>query len=717
MIREYTSDQILDMLQKIGVPQDYHDWKNFVIDALILGLDPERLEYEWSSQGAKYTPGEIINHWKTIKQEGGRNGGGLIQAAIAAGWDPRGAGTAPKAPPSPQRKSTETQPKAERTPTILPPMGEKYREAERSLYRGQDHAAQRRDYLKALFAPDEYVNIAWSGFRGEDGKIHPAGDLSAMKVKDILEGSLHVLNFEGYDHVSGAWIKINPVCESPKGRDGKGKAVADTDITAFRYVLIESDNMTEAAQLAAYARLRLPVAAVVLSGGKSVHAIVKIQARNREEYDQRVRKLYDFCKSYGLTLDEGNKNPARFTRLPGVTRGEREQILLDVGGGCSCWDEFEDFMLDTLDGLPPVDDLEDVIDENLQPLDPEIIAGTLRCGHIMVLTGGSKASKSFLLIELALAVASGGAWLGRQCKQGRVLYVNMEINRISVQHRFQKIKDAAKIETRDIAGQLEEWTLRGTGATLPQIVKSIERKAKWRKYDMIILDPVYKLLGDLDENASGDVGQLFTMFDRIATVTGAAVVVCHHHAKGGQAARSPIDRGSGSGTFARSPDALVDMIELETTPDALINAGLPLGPVEPVGLSYSWTHRDFPPEPDTTGFFVYPLHVPDVHNALRGARSLKDAMAADAKRKNANKAVHWYDIVTSCYEDMAAADKSGNGIVPADAFVEAVMHRAGTDSRTTAEKKIRESGYSFKRAVPSKGLPKRIGPSETEYDD
>ena len=709
MIREYTPADIQGMLDRLPVPQDYTDWVNTVIDSYVLGKGDNHVAdivEAWSSRGAKYQPGEVLKRWPSLSVEGGRTGGGLVQKAIQAGWTPHGGtaltGQAPKAPPSPRGQ-------VEPAPAPLPPLFSGYRNAERTLYGGMDHAAQRRAFLSALFAPGEYVNIAWDGIGpDEKGKYRPAADLSTEKVGDILNGTgSDVLHHEGYNKNCGVWIRVNPVCEHPQGKGGGG--VADTDITAFRYALIESDDMPEGAQVEAFDRLRLPLAALVLSGGKSVHAVVKIDAADREEYRQRVERLHSFCKSYGIPVDPANKNPSRFMRLPGVTRGNREQILLDVGGGCGSWDEFEEFIEDVADGLPPTVALENMTGDHLPPKRPELIKSVLRRGHIMMLSGGSKSGKSFLLIELALAVAGGGAWLGRQCTKGRALYINMELDEPSMAHRFQAIEDAAKIQPGNIAGNLETWTLRGTSATLLQIVKSIERKARKRTtYDIVIIDPLYKVLGKLDENSAGDVGQLFAMFDRIAAVTGAAVVFCHHHSKGGQAGKSALDRASGSGVFARSPDALLDCLELEATNDAIIRAGFSLSGVRPVGLSYSWTLREFAPVDDETGFFAYPLHVPDVHNALRDARTAKEAAAADARRRNLNKSVYWFDIIRDCFNELADADVSGAGIVGADALIQAVMYRAGTDSLEHTEKKIREAGYIFRRAIPSAGKPRTV---------
>lgn len=56
-------------------------------------------------------------------------------------------------------------------------------------------------------------------------------------------------------------------------------------------------------------------------------------------------------------------------------------------------------------------------------------------------------------------------------------------------------------------------------------------------------------------------------FDKVCTELGCAVIYCHHHSKGNQGGKRSVDRASGSGVFARDPDALLDMIELELTED------------------------------------------------------------------------------------------------------------------------------------------------------
>ena len=73
-------------------------------------------------------------------------------------------------------------------------------------------------------------------------------------------------------------------------------------MTAFRYALVESDEMNLEEQHAMIRELELPVAALVSSGGKSIHAIVRIEAGSFEEYRSRVDYLYAVCEKNAVFM-------------------------------------------------------------------------------------------------------------------------------------------------------------------------------------------------------------------------------------------------------------------------------------------------------------------------------------------------------------------------------------------------------------------------------
>jgi RecA-family ATPase len=71
-------------------------------------------------------------------------------------------------------------------------------------------------------------------------------------------------------------------------------------------------------QLSLLARLPLPINAILTSGGKSVHAWVRVNCKTVETYRTKVNELLALLKSFGI--DQSNKNPSRLSRLPGAAR-------------------------------------------------------------------------------------------------------------------------------------------------------------------------------------------------------------------------------------------------------------------------------------------------------------------------------------------------------------------------------------------------------------
>ena len=96
-----------------------------------------------------------------------------------------------------------------------------------------------------------------------------------------------------------------------------GQGVADVNVTAFRFALIECDAIPFELQLPLLAKLPLPVAAILTSGGRSVHAWVRMDAE-RGRIPANVSRMLALLAKFGV--DGKNKNPARLSRLPGVVR-------------------------------------------------------------------------------------------------------------------------------------------------------------------------------------------------------------------------------------------------------------------------------------------------------------------------------------------------------------------------------------------------------------
>lgn len=357
---------------------------------------------------------------------------------------------------------------------------------------------------------------------------------------------------------AGAWIRFNPL-------DGKG--VKNENVTDYRYALVESDSIPVERQNAIIRELELPVATLVYSGGKSIHAVVKVEAATMEEYRKRVNYLYDVCKKNSLEVDTQNRNAARLSRMPGVVRNGKKQFLMATNIGKGSWAEWEEWIEGVNDDLPDPEPLIEVFD-NLPPLSPPLIEGVLRQGHKMLMAGPSKAGKSFALIGLTIAIAEGSKWFGWQCTQGRVLYVNLELDRASALHRFKDVYKSLGIKPKNLKN-IDIWNLRGKVVPMDKLAPKLIRRAQKQGYIAVIIDPIYKVITG-DENSAEQMAHFTNQFDKVASELGASVIYCHHHSKGSQGSKKSMDRASGSGVFARDPDALIDLVELELTPE-LVN--------------------------------------------------------------------------------------------------------------------------------------------------
>lgn len=422
---------------------------------------------------------------------------------------------------------------------------------------GWDPVRDLSTYISALFQSDEHVAYVTDSWQSEDGRHLPkkgCWDRTAGQLLEALQGCAGDLGavIGDCNPEVGAWIRFNPV-------DGKG--VRDENVTSFRYALIESDELPIPRQLALVKELELPVAALVHSGGKSLHAIVRVEADDYAEYRNRVDFLYEVCQRNGLVLDRQNRNPSRLSRMPGVTRNGRKQFLAGVNMGKGSWPEWKAWVEDLNDDLPDIAEIEIGGEPELAP---EIIQGVLREKHKMLLTGPSKAGKSFALEQLCIAMAEGGSWFGLRVRQGRVLYINMELDPQSVRHRFWKTYHESGMTATP--GMIDVWDLRGYAMSLKNLVPKLIRRAQKKRYQAIVLDPIYKVQTG-DENSAGEMALFCNQFDRICVSLGVAAIYCHHHSKGAQGDKLSFDRASGSGVFARDPDAILDIIGLEITED------------------------------------------------------------------------------------------------------------------------------------------------------
>ena len=421
-----------------------------------------------------------------------------------------------------------------------------------------DPAKQLIKYLEVLFEASERVGYVTRTYE-RDGRFLPSKGCWDRTAGQLIQQLSKCGNDIGsvlgdYNPKAGAWVRFNPL---------DGKDCKNENVTEFKYALVESDTMEIEKQNAIIRELELPVACLVHSGGKSLHAVVRVDASDYKEYRNRVDYLYKVCEKNGLKVDSQNRNPSRLSRMPGVMRNGKKQFLVDVDIGKQSWEEWHEWIESINDDLPEPERL----GETLPQLSAPLIGNLLRQGHKMLISGPSKAGKSFALIELSIAIAEGVNWLGWECTRGKVLYVNLELDRASCLHRFRDVYEALGLNPNHL-DNIDIWNLRGKAVPMDKLAPKLIRRAAKKNYIVIIIDPIYKVITG-DENSADQMANFCNQFDKVCTELNAAVIYCHHHSKGSQGSKRAMDRASGSGVFARDPDAILDLIELDVTEELL----------------------------------------------------------------------------------------------------------------------------------------------------
>lgn len=538
--------EIIEHIEPAGL--DYQEWINVGMALKHEGYPLDAWD-RWSMNDSRYHKGECKKKWDSFHGAPVPvTAGTIVQMAMEHGWKP-----------SMGSRELDWDDEVSTEGMVVDPGWVE----ERAFHEPKtwDPVRELTRYLEILFEAGEnvgYVTRCWKKTDEKGDKWLPQKGSWDRTAGQLIEALNHCAGDIGavlgdYNQEAGAWIRFNPL-------DGKG--CKNENVTEFRYALVESDSMELEKQNAIIRELELPIACLVHSGRKSLHAIVRVDAGDYREYRERVDYLYRVCQKNGLRLDTQNKNPSRLSRMPGVMRNGRKQYIVDTDIGKDTWTEWKEWIEGINDDLPDLEPLNEVWDR-LPELAEPLIDDVLRKGHKMLIAGPSKAGKSFALIELCIAIAEGRQWMRWQCAQGKVLYVNLELDRASCLHRFKDVYEALGWQPESLKN-IDIWNLRGKAVPMDRLAPKLIRRAAKKEYAAIIIDPIYKIITG-DENSADQMSNFCNQFDKVCTELGCAVIYCHHHSKGSQGGKKSMDRASGSGVFARDPDAMLDLIELEIT--------------------------------------------------------------------------------------------------------------------------------------------------------
>lgn len=162
----------------------------------------------------------------------------------------------------------------------------------------------------------------------------------------------------------------------------------------------------------------------------------------------------------------------------------------------------------------------------------EILEGVLTAGDGRVLYGDSNSGKTFLVIDMACAIARGVNWMGRKTEQGLVIYLAAE-STSSVQRRLQGYQKHHKLRVPYfviVQSPIDLFDGNQDTDRVIGLVKLIEKQCGVKAV-LIIGDTLARLSAGANENAGQDMGLLVKRFDQIRNECNAHFLLIHHSGK------------------------------------------------------------------------------------------------------------------------------------------------------------------------------------------
>ena len=310
-----------------------------------------------------------------------------------------------------------------------------------------------------------------------------------------------------------------------------------------------------------------------------------------------------------------------------------------------------------------------------------VVYGLLRQGETMNIIAPPKTGKSWLVLDLALAIACGRDWLGCACEQGPVLVIDNELHGETLASRAPKVAAARGIDIHAVDELVHVMTLRGRLVDLYGLGEYL-LKHQMPEYRVIVLDAFYRFYpAKTDENDNGTMAALYNRIDAFAEQLHTSFVVVHHTSKGTQADKSVTDVGAGAGAQARATDTHL-ILRRHATPDAVVMEA---------------SARSWPPLQPRCLRWAWPVWVP--------ADDLDPAMLRREGSKHGAKSIESedppsYDVVSFVERFMGDEPKSQSRILE-EAEAEGVSSRRAKRLLSLAE----EEGHVYRWSIGPRRTP------------
>lgn len=178
-----------------------------------------------------------------------------------------------------------------------------------------------------------------------------------------------------------------------------------------------------------------------------------------------------------------------------------------------------------------------------------LVDGILPAGALVGLYGAPGSFKSFIALDVALAVASGRTWHGQTCERHHVIYVAAEGGtgmgkRAGAWLRHNHVAPGEA----DVAWLVESVPVNPDSDQMDILFNRVNDELDTAP-GLVVIDTLARCF-EGDENTQEDMGRFVAGVDRMRHEFGATVIVVHHTRLGG-------DRERGNTAFRGAADTMV----------------------------------------------------------------------------------------------------------------------------------------------------------------
>ncbi|MBD5103291.1 MAG: AAA family ATPase [Ruminococcaceae bacterium] len=174
-----------------------------------------------------------------------------------------------------------------------------------------------------------------------------------------------------------------------------------------------------------------------------------------------------------------------------------------------------------------------------------IVDGMIYPG-LHILSGDPKIGKSWMMLDMCLAVAKGESFLGRKTEQGQVVYMALEDTFVSLQSRMYELTDEPS-ENLSFA-----LIVNSIGSGLEEDLQ--ECKNQFPNLKLVVIDTLQKIRNTIDTKYGADYRELSAL-KSLADSIGIAIVLVHHNRKAHDS--NPNNLISGTNGIAGCADGLL----------------------------------------------------------------------------------------------------------------------------------------------------------------